>query len=299
MKDVLTYRLHDWRLHLIVLVFIIISEAIYIHEIPAGPGSILLLPFLYAFILGLLLNPNVVRAARYITRPSDSRRASPWILIAILPFIAKFGSTVGPAIQEIIKAGPALILQELGNLGTLVIALPVAVLIFRMHREAIGATFSIAREPNLAIIADKYSLKSDEGAGVMGVYIAGTMFGTIVFAVMTSFAASIDLFHPFSLAMACGVGSASMLAACSGALTPLYPGIADQILAYSGASNLLTYATGLYVGIFLALPIAEFMYRILHRGQRKANTGPGELATDTTDIQNRDAPTNRNVQENQ
>lgn len=77
-----------------------------------------------------------------------------------MPFIARFGSTIGPAIDQLISAGPALILQELGNLGTMLVALPVAVLVLKMGREAIGATYSIAREPNIAIISDKYASRA-------------------------------------------------------------------------------------------------------------------------------------------
>ena len=55
-----------------------------------------------------------------------------------MPFIAKFGVGVGPNIEEIIAAGPALLLQELGNVATVLIALPVAVLVFGMGREAMG-----------------------------------------------------------------------------------------------------------------------------------------------------------------
>ena len=43
----------DWRLHSIVLVIVIISEVIGAHKIPLGMTSILLLPVVYAVLLGL------------------------------------------------------------------------------------------------------------------------------------------------------------------------------------------------------------------------------------------------------
>jgi hypothetical protein len=52
-----------------------------------------------------------------------------------------------------------------------------------------------------------------------------------------------------------------MMAACSGSLAEVVPDMREQILAFAGASNLLTNATGLYVGIFVALPFAEWLYR--------------------------------------
>ncbi|GHB30168.1 DUF3100 domain-containing protein [Salinicola rhizosphaerae] len=271
-------RLLNWRLHLLVVVISLLGEWIGILKIPLGPGTLLLLPLFYAFILAVLLNPHLFSGTKRFLPESVSQAATPLILISIMPFIARFGSTIGPAIDQIISAGPALVLQELGNLGTMLIALPVAVLVLKMGREAIGATYSIAREPNIAIISDKYGLKGPEGIGVMGVYVVGTMFGTLWFALMAGYLASMDLFDPRALAMACGVGSGSMVAACSGALAGAVPEMADDLLAFAGASNLLTYATGLYVSLFIALPVAEWLYRRLG-GKPRVATSVGAMAT--------------------
>lgn len=260
-KDILL----DWRLHASVLIITIISELIGVIKVPIGIGSILLLPLLYAFVLGLLINPNVMRRAGAWMGQREVRAASPLIVIAIMPFIAKFGTIIGPSMERIIDAGPALILQELGNLGTIVLAFPIAVLVLGMGREAIGASFSVAREPNIAIIADKYGLKSPEGAGVMGVYVIGTLFGTFIFAILASLLATSGLFSIEALAMACGIGSGSMMAACSGALAHAVPDMEETILALAGASNVLTYATGLYLCIFVALPVTEKLYALLGR----------------------------------
>ena len=263
----------DWRLHLSVLAITLICEAIGVIVVPIGIGSILLLPLLYAFVLGLLINPNVVKRAGIWLKDRDVEAASPLIIIAIMPFIAKFGTIIGPSMDKIVAAGPALILQELGNLGTIVLAFPVAVLVLRMGREAIGACFSVAREPNIAIIADKYGLKSDEGAGVMGVYVIGTLFGTFIFAILASLLATSGAFSIEALAMACGIGSGSMMAACTGALVHAVPAMEEQILALAGASNVLTYATGMYLCIFVALPVTEKLYDLLGRKTPAAKLG--------------------------
>ncbi|WP_251976670.1 DUF3100 domain-containing protein [Salinicola avicenniae] len=272
-------QLLNWRLHLLVVVVSLASEWIGILKLPLGPGTLLLLPLFYAFILGVLLNPHLFSGTKRFLPESVSQAATPLILISIMPFIARFGATIGPAIDQIISAGPALVLQELGNLGTMLVALPVAVILLKMGREAIGATYSIAREPNIAIISDKYGLKGPEGIGVMGVYVVGTMFGTLWFALMAGYLASMDLFDPRALAMACGVGSGSMVAACSGALAGAVPDLADDLLAFAGASNLLTYATGLYVSLFIALPVAEWLYARLG-GRTRAASSVGAMATD-------------------
>ncbi|MFC4903979.1 DUF3100 domain-containing protein [Kocuria oceani] len=259
--DSLRTLAQDWRLHLTVLVVAAVSQLIGVQQIPIGIGAILLLPLLYAFILAALTNPNVVGRLAFFIRERDVQKASPVIVIAIMPFIAKFETTIGPSMQDIIEAGPALLLQEIGNLGTIAIAFPLGLYLLRMRREIIGASFSIAREPNIAIIADRYGLKSPEGAGVMGVYVVGTLFGTFIFAIMASLIASLDILDIRALAMACGVGSGSMMAACSGALVNIDPAMEETILALAGASNLLTYATGMYVSLFVALPLVEWMYR--------------------------------------
>nr|WP_264673292.1 DUF3100 domain-containing protein [Moraxella bovoculi] len=66
-----------------------------------------------------------------------------------------------------------------------------------------------------------------------------------------------------ALAMACGVGSGSMMGACSTALAELLPEHKEDIVAFAASSNLLTYATGLFVSVFVALPFAEWLYKML------------------------------------
>ncbi|WP_114856231.1 DUF3100 domain-containing protein [Brachybacterium sp. YJGR34] len=250
-----------WPLHLAVLIIGVVCQLIGVRAIPIGIGTILLLPMLFAFALALVLNPNVVRAATAIMPVRRAAAASPLIVVAIMPFIARFGADIGPGIELVIRSGPALLLQEIGNLGTILLAFPIAVWVLRMGRESIGAVHSIAREPNIAIIADRYGLRSPEGTGVLGVYVMGTLFGTFIFAVIASLLSTAGVFSVEALAMACGVGSGSMMAACSGALAAAEPGAAETITALAGSSNLLTYATGMYVSLFVALPLVEWMYR--------------------------------------
>lgn len=262
LSSTMTKRLFDWKLHLLVIITSLLAEWIGIIKIPIGIGTLVLLPLLYAFIFTILLNPNVIPSMKAVISKDRAKFASYAVLLSIMPFIAKFGVGVGPKVEEIIAAGPALLLQELGNVATAVIALPVAVLVFGMGREAIGATHSIAREPNIALIADKYGLQSAEGIGVMGVYVMGTLFGAIYFSLMAGVIASLDILDIRALAMACGIGSGSMMGACSAALAETVPAQEETITAFAATSNLLTYATGLFVSLFIALPAAEFLYKV-------------------------------------
>lgn len=262
LSSTMTKHLFDWRLHLLVIITSLIAEWIGIIKIPIGIGTLVLLPLLYAFIFTILLNPNVIPSMGAIISKDKAKFASYAVLLSIMPFIAKFGVGIGPKVEEIIAAGPALLLQELGNIATALIALPVAVLVFGMGREAIGATHSIAREPNIALVADKYGLQSAEGIGVMGVYVMGTLFGAVYFSLMAGIIASMDIMDIRALAMACGIGSGSMMGACSAALAETVPAQEETITAFAASSNLLTYATGLFISLFVALPFTEFLYKV-------------------------------------
>ncbi|WP_084078032.1 DUF3100 domain-containing protein [Ureibacillus massiliensis] len=255
----------DWRLHVLVLAIVIITELIGQHSIPVGVGIILLLPMLYAVIIGI-----AVYFTPLVTK-KQSENAETLVYITLTLLIAKFGVQAGPALPQLIAAGPALILQELGNLGTILVALPIAVFL-GLKREAIGMTHSIGREPNLALITDKFGLSSPEGRGVMSMYIFGTVFGSIFLGLVSGILATALPLHPFSFAMATGVGSGSMTAASLGPLVAAFPEMADTITAFSGASNLLTSVTGLYASIFIGLPLTEKLYKVLSKRRNKNNT---------------------------
>lgn len=254
----------DWRLHAVVLGIVIIAELIGSHQFSIGPGVVLLLPMLYAIIIGLGLYFTPV------VKEKQSKNAETLVFLAVSLLMAKFGVNIGPSIGTILEVGPALILQELGHLATLLIALPVAVLL-GLKRESVGMTHSIGREPNVALIMDKFGMDSPEGRGVMSIYIFGTIFGAVFLGLIPGILASILPIHPLSFAMASGVGSGSMMAAASGSLVSVFPEFETDIIALAGASNLISTATGLYVSIFIALPLTEKMYAffIKFRGNKK------------------------------
>lgn len=204
------------KLHLIVLVIIVIAELIGNIVINVGIGKIVLLPMMYALIMGVLTAPKFTK----ISGEKEIHAASGLLGVTLVLLMARYGTLVGPTLPKILAASPALILQEFGNLGTVLIGIPLAVLI-GLKREAIGAAHSVAREPNVALIGERYGLDAAEGRGVMGVYICGTVIGTIFFGLMASVAASYLPFHPLALAMAAGVGSASMMTAAVGSLSEI------------------------------------------------------------------------------
>jgi hypothetical protein len=266
-------------LHGVALAVVVVSELIGTRSFKLGPGLVLFLPLLYAYVMGLAVNPEITPVARRLLSSRSTRVAAGYIVVAAFPIVAKLGTVIGPALKDIIAAGPALLFQELGNLGTIVLAFPVAVFLLKMGREAIGATFSVARESSLLIIAEKYGLDSREGHGVMGVYISGTLFGTIVFAFLGGWMGSLGWLSVEALAMACGVGSSSMMAACAGSIAEVAPASKDEILALAGASNLLTVGTGLYAALLLALPAVERWYGAVEKRRTRGDRAQREGAS--------------------
>ncbi len=245
----------DWKVHALCLALTIVAEFIGVKKFAFGPIKFSLLPMLYALIFGVIL------AISKIIKPDTMKTASPYIGISVMLLTVKMGAAIGPNLKELAKAGPALVLQEFGNLGTLIIALPVAVFIFKMGRTAVGCSFSISREGSLAIIGDVYGLDSSEGQGVMGGYITGTVLGTVFNGLLVSLLISLGVFHPFALAMAAGTGSASMMSAALAPIVEAFPEMAAEITAYASTSNMLTGVDDMYMGLFVALPLANYLYR--------------------------------------
>ena len=106
-----------------------------------------------------------------------------------------------------------------------------------MGRASIGAAFSISREPSIAIVGEKYGLDGPEGSGVMGAYVTGTVLGTIFYGILASIFVGAKIFHPYSLAMAAGMGSASMLTAALAPLVEAFPDMADEIQAFASTCS--------------------------------------------------------------
>ncbi len=258
------------KVQLVVLVVSVITELIGLHMIKIGIATITLIPFIFAFIIGILLTPAVTdnywKGFKKIIGAKEQIMIKPFVTMSIALFIAKISVSIGASMDQIIKGGAALVLQELGNVGTVLFTVPVAVLFLKMGRETIGATFSVTREPSLALAAEKWGLESEIGIGTMGTYIVGVLIGVVFFSIVCSIVASLNLFHPYALAMASGVGSASMMVAGANTITVLVPPEQVQtLMGFAAASNLLTTATGMYMSVYVAIPLAQWMYKKLSK----------------------------------
>lgn len=247
------------------VLIVLLSEVIGEIRIPLGPSSIPLLPLLWALIIGGVwgfFSPRM--PAQISLSRRDQFAAATMLQPALLLFIAKLGLLVGGAVPQVIAAGWALAFQEFGHfMGTMMFGLPIALLL-GIKREAIGATFSIGREPSLAIIGEKFGMDSPEGRGVLAEYLTGTVFGAIFIAILAGFLASLDIFNPLALAMGAGVGSGSMMAAASGAIAAQQtPEVAEDVATFAAASNLITTTIGTYFTLFISLPFTIWAYKTL------------------------------------
>lgn len=245
----------EWKLYLLAFLFILIADSIGQIQIPVWKGTFIIFPIFYALFLGLLTGPNTLK----ILDNKKVKAASGLVGVAILPFVAKLGINAGANLSVVISAGPALLLQEFGNLGTILLAMPVA-LALGLKREAVGATHSINRETNLALMQDMFGADSPEAQGSLSVYIVGGMIGTIYFGFMASMAAATGVFHPYALGMASGVGAGILMSSAVAALSEVLPAYADEISALASASETISGIDGIYMAIFIGVPLCNWLY---------------------------------------
>ncbi len=253
----------NWKLHLLTLIVVIISEFIGIRKI----GILVLMPILYATIIGGVISAPKLK----FLSSKEMDIASKIFPIALMILLAKVGLGVGPKLAEIMAAKGTLLIQMFAHFfGTIALGLPIAMLL-KLGRESVGATYSLGREAQVAIIADKYGLNSAEGHGVMGVFIVGTVLGALWTSILASIVTATGIFHPYALALGAGTGSMSMSTAAIEVITSIYPQVEfkDTIFAYMNTSNLLTNVVGIYANMFITLPLASALFNMLNKMRKK------------------------------
>ena len=248
----------EWKVYLLAFLFILIADNIGQIEIPFGKGKFILFPIFYAIILGVISGPQVTK----IVNNKHVKAASKLVVVGIAPFIVKLGITAGANIETIWNAGPAVLLHGFGNLFGIFLALPVALLL-GMKRESVGACFSINREYHMALINNIYGPDSAEARGSLSIYIVGGMIGTIYFGLLTSAVAMTGLFEPEALGLASGVGAGIMMASSSASLCAIYPDAAETIKTLASVGETMAGITGIYINMFLAIPLCDKLYQIL------------------------------------
>lgn len=259
----------DWKLHLAVFACSVVAQKIGIINIPLGPASLMLMPMIYAMVFALAL--FLIKPIKFIGL-KQARESSPLLMFAVIFLVAKMGISMIPSIEIILSASAPLVIQNIGNLGTIFFALPVALLL-GCKREAIGLSFALSREGGIAIITDKYGAKSAEFQGVMACYIVGTVFGPLFFGMIPGLFVDFGIFGPEATAMAVGCGSTSMMTAGLTVLIEKFPQMESELTGFAMISNIISGLLAFYLSIFLALPMTEKLYNVLTRNKSKKMKG--------------------------
>lgn len=248
--------LKEYRLHLTILFASILAELIGTKVFSISDISIALSPLIWSMIIVFII--YMIKPLKLVTE-KDAPNSNLMMGIGLSLLMAKLGVTSGASLEQIKDAGVALVLQNFGNLGTILFALPLA-LILGMKREAVGMSHALSREANVGLIQDTYGGESAEFRGVMAVYIVGTLFGPIVMSVLSSVAIALGIVSPLAASMGVGAGSASMMTAGLASLIEAYPHLEAQMTAFAGLSNLISSVIAIPLGVFLGLPLTEFLY---------------------------------------
>jgi hypothetical protein len=278
----------------LALVIALVVQFIGRADINIGIGSIIIFPMVWGLILGLL-----VSIQKFKPLGLDLQRvAAALVGVAVMLLVARLAFNIGPSVPTLLQAGPALLLQEIGHLlGTVALTLPLAVML-RMGKATVGATFSLDREPSFAMVSEKYGPDSDQYRGVLAMYVFGTLFGAVFITLLTSLVANWKIFDPLALAMGAGVGSGSMMAASAASIVAAYPAEEEAILGLAAVSNLITTILGVYVGIYIALPLADRFYNALTRKQAARETAAIAAGTsqapNAADLQKEEAQAEQN-----
>ncbi|WP_115790210.1 DUF3100 domain-containing protein [Arthrobacter silvisoli] len=250
-----------WPIGGLALLLATLSQLIGPKVIPVGFAAITILPMVWGILSG-----GIVSAQKFRPLSRNFQSAAGALMgTSVLILVGSLAFTMGPNLPLLFRAGPALLLQEVGHLlGTLILALPLAVML-KMGPATIGATFSIDREGSFAMVSERYGTDSHPYRGVLSMYVFGTIFGAVFISLLASVSASLGVFDPLALAMGAGVGSGSMMAAGAASVAAQFPELKDQIIAVAGTSNVITSLLGVYVGIWIALPLADKIYNGLIR----------------------------------
>ena len=281
----------------LVAATIVVAESIGVRSVPlTGSITITVLPLVFAVVLTMVLGIPAWRKGilRRVYSPRTIGFSGAFLIVIMLPLMARYGADVAPRLKEILSIGWVFLLQELGNLGTVVLGLPVALLL-GLRRHAIGSTLGLGREGELAYISEKYTLNSDPGRGVLSMYLMGTLFGALFFSFFAPVLLGTGL-DVRALAIASGMGSASMMTAASSTLAAQSPDLQDTIVSYAAASQLLTSFIGTYTMVFLAVPLQRAMYNLMMRGRdRLPARGPAPVLGAGAAAEAKTAPTARTL----
>ena len=154
----------NWKVFLIAVGLMLIADSIGPFSITLPFGKVSMFPLIFAIILGCLFGPDIFK----VVTEEQCKFAGSMVMVVMAPYMVKMGVGAGHNLSKLIELGPALILQEFGNLGTIFLTLPVALLL-GLKKEAIGACYSINRDVNLGLTTDVFGAEASETRGTFAV----------------------------------------------------------------------------------------------------------------------------------
>lgn len=112
------------KLFVYAAVIVVIAELIGSFAFKIGPGKVVLLPMIWALLLGAALGLLSQRSKNGLSLDVPTQFYAAAILQpALLLFIAKLGLMIGSALPKLAAAGWALVFQEFGHfVGTILLA---------------------------------------------------------------------------------------------------------------------------------------------------------------------------------
>ena len=146
-----------WKIYLAALVISAVCDLIGTVKLNIGVGTLTLFPMVFAVIFGGLLGPDIFK----VFKTEECKIGGSLVLVVLAPFMAKMGISSGANLAKLVSVGPALLLQEFGNLGTILLSMPLALLL-GLKKESIGACYSINRDSNLGLTTDIFGPDAPE-----------------------------------------------------------------------------------------------------------------------------------------
>ncbi|MEI3012251.1 MAG: DUF3100 domain-containing protein [Sutterella seckii] len=140
----------------------------------------------------------------------------------------------------------------------------------RSVRRSAPATRSTARR-TVAIIAERFGLDSPKARASWACTSAAPVFGALWVSLLAGIIAQLGIFHPHSLAMGAGIGSASMTAASMSSIIAVSSGNRRKRCACGCRDP--TSALGIYFSLFISLRRRSGL-RVLHPLTRAAARQP-------------------------
>ena len=150
--------LKNWKIHFMALILAVIAEWIGVEkDIGRCPGVLLFLPMLYAMILGAFISWPKIK----VLKESETKHATEVLGLLTLLLVTKLGIVIGAIAGENCRCRVCLVRTGIGAFsrhGNSRFCQSPSLWAWAANPS--GATFSIDREPNIAIIAEKYGLNS-------------------------------------------------------------------------------------------------------------------------------------------